>query len=91
MTEAARSERTARVLGARLDELARALERGGVRPEAAVWLLESAAVATAHAVMLDLLSVAQATELWREAAERHPDVEPLRGLAAVGVLEEAAA
>jgi hypothetical protein len=55
MTEAARSERTVRLLTARLEELARALERAGVRPRQASRLLESASVATMHAVTLELL------------------------------------
>ena len=78
MSEATRSERTARILGGRLEELARALERAGTPPEAASRLLEAASVATLHAVTLDLLTSERAAELWREAAERHPEAEPLR-------------
>ena len=62
-----RSERTASLLSLRLQALARALEAPGVPREAASRLLESAAVATMHAVSLDLLSAARATEIWSEA------------------------
>lgn len=82
MTHEHRSARTARILSARLDELATALERAGVSGETAARLLGSASVATLHAVTLDLLSEQRATQLWREAAERHPAVEPLLRLAA---------
>jgi hypothetical protein len=78
MTEAVRSERTARVLAARLDELARALELAGVPAAAASRLLEAASVATLHAVTLDLLTAERAAGVWHDAAERHPAVEPLR-------------
>jgi hypothetical protein len=75
MTDAARSERTTRILTARLEELARALARANVPARQAARLLESASVATMHAVTLDLLSSARAEELWRETAERHPAIE----------------
>ena len=75
MTDAARSERTTRILTARLEELARAVERANVSARQAARLLESASVATMHAVTLELLSSARAEELWREAAERHPAIE----------------
>lgn len=81
MTDAARSERTARILSARLSELARALERAAVPPDAAARLLESASVATMHAVTLDLLTSSRACALWREAAEQHPSVHELRPVA----------
>lgn len=77
MTDQARTERTARILSARLDELARALELANVPPEQASRLLESASVATMHAVTLDLLTSERANALWQAAAERHPDVVPL--------------
>jgi len=78
VTDAALSQRTVRVLSARIDELAQALERAAVPAEAAARLLEAASVATMHAVTLELLSAAHAGELWREAAERHPTVQELR-------------
>jgi hypothetical protein len=75
MTEDVRSERTIRILSARLDELAQALERAAVPPALATRLLESASVATMHAVTLDLLTTTRASDVWREAAERHPEVQ----------------
>ena len=75
MTDAARSERTTRILTARLNELARAVERANESARQAARLLDSASVATMHAVTLELLSSARAEELWREAAERHPEIE----------------
>jgi hypothetical protein len=78
MTRRARCERTERILIARLEELARALERSGLPDESITRLLESASVATMNAVALNLLSAEAADEIWREAAERHPRVEPLR-------------
>jgi hypothetical protein len=77
MTAEVRSERTARILSARLDELARALELADAPAEQANRLLESASVATMHAVTLDLLTAERATDLWRAAAERHPLIVPL--------------
>jgi hypothetical protein len=73
MTEEARSERTARLLAARLDELARALELAGVPAAASARLLETASVATLHAVTLDLLSAEQAPAARPAAAERQPE------------------
>ena len=71
VTEAARRERTARILGARLAELgATALPR-----EAALGYIEAAWVATAHAVDLGFLPAEQADELWRDAAARSPAVQ----------------
>jgi hypothetical protein len=80
MTDDTRSERTARVLAARLDELARALELAGVPAGSSARLLEAASVATLHAVTLDLLTAERAAGLWQEAAERHPAVAILRNL-----------
>ncbi len=56
MARETRSERTARVLSARLDALASALMRSGARPDDIARLLELASLATLHAVSLDLLS-----------------------------------
>ncbi|HEY1368622.1 MAG TPA: hypothetical protein VGF23_15985 [Gaiellaceae bacterium] len=73
MTEAARRERTARILGARLSELGTtALPR-----DAAAAYIEAAWVATAHAVALGFLAAEQAEALWQEAAARSPAVEAL--------------
>jgi hypothetical protein len=74
MTRRARAERTERILVARLEELALALERSSAPDEGVVRLLESASVATLNAVALDLLSPEAADEIWREVAERHPAV-----------------
>jgi soluble lytic murein transglycosylase-like protein len=78
MTETARSERTARILGLRLEELARALERSGASPAAIARLLEAASVATANAVALELLTAERARGIWSETAARHPAVSALR-------------
>ena len=74
----ARAKRTERILVGRLEELARALGRSGAPEEAVARLLESASVATMNAVALKLISAEAADEIWREAAERHPSVAPLR-------------
>ena len=74
-----RSERTARRLALRLDELGTALRAAGVSPEVGARLLESAAVAMRHAVSLDLLSVERARAIWHDAGhELPPNVAPLR-------------
>jgi hypothetical protein len=78
MTRRARTERTERILVARLDELARTLERSGAPSESVARLLESASVATVNAIALNLISADAAEEIWREAEERHPQVAPLR-------------
>jgi hypothetical protein len=78
MTHRARCERTERILIARLEELARLVERSGVRTETIARLLESASVATTNAVALDLLTSDAATEIWRAAETRHPEIVPLR-------------
>ena len=77
MTSRARSQRTERILVARLEELARVLERSGAPAESVGRLLESASVATINAIALNLLSEEAANEIWRGAAERHPEL-PLR-------------
>jgi hypothetical protein len=64
------AELAARRLALRLDELTHVLS-GGVSREAAARLLEGAAVATAHAVELDLLTPERARTMWRAA-----DLEP---------------
>jgi len=78
MSRRDRAERTERILIARLEELACAVERSGAPTEVVARLLESASVATMNAVALNLLSAEAADEIWRDAAERHPQVEPLR-------------
>ena len=77
MTRQARAERTERILIARLEELARALEKSGAPNDAVARLLESASVATMNAVALNLISADLADEIWRDADEKHPTVAPL--------------
>lgn len=72
-----RSERTARLLSQRLEDLAGALERSGASNEAVGRLLELASVATLHAVQLDLLTQRRAERIWTGVEERHPVLERL--------------
>ena len=70
MTEARRCERTATLLIARLDALARTADR---LPHPDVErLVELASVATMRAVALDLLDAQRAEAIWSEAHTRHP-------------------
>ena len=78
MTRQARAERTERILIARLEELARVLERSGAPTDAISRLLESASVATINAVALNLISAELADDIWRDAETKHPDVAALR-------------
>jgi hypothetical protein len=71
-------DRTARVLSARLEELAAVAERSGAAAPAIARLLEAASVATMNAVALELLSDAAARSIWRDVEERHPVVGDLR-------------
>jgi hypothetical protein len=41
-------------------------------------MLESASVATMNAVALNLISADLATDIWREAETKHPEITPLR-------------
>lgn len=68
-------ERVAQRLAARLEELARACERAGAPREPVARLLESASVATMHAVSLELLTAERASGIWTDAVERHPLLE----------------
>jgi hypothetical protein len=77
MTRRARTERTERILVARLEELARVLERSGAPAESVGRLLESASVATVNAIALNLLSEESANQIWSTTARRHPEL-PLR-------------
>ena len=77
MSQRDRAERTERILIARLEELARALETSGAPAESVARLLESASVATMNAVALNLLTAEAAAEIWRRTEERHPEVAPL--------------
>ncbi len=72
MTEETRSERTARLLVARLDALAKVAS--GLRHAEAERLVELASVATMHAVALEMLHAEKADAIWREAHARHPEL-----------------
>jgi hypothetical protein len=70
MTAATRSERTANLLIARLDALARTADRLP-HPEVER-LIELASVATMRAVALELLDAERAESIWSDAEARHP-------------------
>ena len=73
------SDRVARALTVRLDELAVVLERSGAATAAVARLLEAASIATMNAVALDLLTTQAASSIWAEVQELHPRVaEQLR-------------
>ena len=72
VTDETRSERTARLLVARLDALASAASR--LKNSEAERLVELASVATMHAVALELLQAEKADAIWREAHVRHPEL-----------------
>jgi hypothetical protein len=72
MTELTRSERTARLLVARLDALA--LAASGLGHAEAERLVELASVATMHAVALEMLQAEKAEAIWREAHAKHPEL-----------------
>jgi hypothetical protein len=75
MTREARAERTANLLIARLEALARTASQ---LPHAdAERLVELATVATMRAVALDLLHAERARAIWADAAERHPALPTL--------------
>ena len=78
MTHEKRSERTARLLALRLEELARAVEGSGAPPDVVARLLELASVATVHAVSLDLLTSERAESIGTDARDRHPALRELR-------------
>jgi hypothetical protein len=70
VTEDARCRRTANLLVARLDALARTADR---LPHPAVErLVELASVATMRAVALELLDADRAESIWDDARRRHP-------------------
>jgi hypothetical protein len=82
MTDDDLAELTARRLARRLDELTHAVRAAGVSREAGARVLESAAVATMHAVSLDLLTLERAAAIWDEAGHELPvTAVPLRGAA----------
>jgi hypothetical protein len=67
-----RSERTARLLVARLDAVAKAAAQ--LRHAEAERLVELASVATMQAVALELLRAEKAEAIWRDAHVRHPEL-----------------
>jgi hypothetical protein len=67
-----RSERTTRLLVARLDALAKVA--AGLHHAEATRLVELASVATMHAIALETLRAQQAEEIWRDAHARHPQL-----------------
>ena len=72
MTEDVRSNRTARLLVARLDAVARVATQ--LRHAEAERLVELASVATMRAVALELIRAERADEIWRDAHVRHPQL-----------------
>jgi len=72
VTEDARSNRTARLLVARLEAVARVATQ--LRHAEAERLVELASVATMRAVALELIRAERADEIWREAHLRHPEL-----------------
>jgi len=72
VTELTRSERTSRLLVARLDALASVAAH--LRHAEAERLVELASIATMHAVALETLQAERADAIWREAHERHPEL-----------------
>ena len=67
-----RSERTARLLVARLDAVAKAAAE--LRHVDAERLVELASVATMQAVALEMLRAEKAEAIWRDAHVRHPEL-----------------
>ena len=72
MTELTRSERTSRLLVARLDALASVAAK--INHADAERLVELASIATMHAVALETLQAERAEAIWREAHARHPQL-----------------
>jgi hypothetical protein len=72
MTEDARSNRTARLLVARLEAVAHVATQ--LRHAEAERLVELASVATMRAVALELIRAERADEIWRDAHARHPEL-----------------
>jgi hypothetical protein len=67
-----RSNRTARLLVARLEAVARVAS--GLRHPEAERLVELATVATMRAIALELIQADRAEEIWREAHVKHPQL-----------------
>jgi hypothetical protein len=67
-----RSERTARLLVARLEALAHVASQ--LRQDEAERLVEVASVATMRAIALEMIQAERADEIWRDAHVRHPQL-----------------
>jgi hypothetical protein len=78
VTEDVRASRTARLLVARLEAVARIA--GQLRHAETERLVELASIATMRAVALELLRADQAQEIWRDARVRHPGLPHPRRL-----------
>jgi hypothetical protein len=72
VTDETQSNRTARLLIARLDALAQVAST--LKGSEAERLVELASVATMHAVALETLHAEKAEEIWRDAHARHPQL-----------------
>jgi ubiquinone biosynthesis protein COQ9 len=72
VTDETRSERTARLLVARLEAVACVAAQ--LRHAEAERLVEVTAVATLRAVALELIRAEQADAIWRDAHRRHPEL-----------------
>jgi hypothetical protein len=72
MVDDTRCERTARLLVARLDALARVASQ--LRHHEAERLVELASVATMNAVALELIRAEHAEAIWHDAHTRHPEL-----------------
>ena len=73
MTELTRSERTSRLLVARLDALASVASQ--LKHSEAQRLVELASIATMHAVALETLQAERAEEVWQEAHAHRPELK----------------
>ncbi len=74
-----RHDRTVRQLEARLEALARASEHSLVGGRLFDREIVCTAAATRHAIDLELLSLAEADDIWAAVARRHPDVSWCEG------------
>lgn len=72
MSPDARHRHAVRLLSGRLEELARASERGPARQEQLELRVRAALAATRHAIDLGLLSADEADAIWASVAARHP-------------------
>jgi len=72
VVDGARSERTERLLIARLEALARAASQ--LHNAEAERLVELASVATMRAVALEMIRAEKADQIWRDAHSRHPQL-----------------